>query len=121
MTLTSTHFSTQQCFLSLSPLRLNMAIVLKIEKALSLTFISEQQPHRVCFANQNAELQDTYKQVFTATDLLDYVYAILIAKQNDAKGMQLCLSDLANIPYPTDTLIFWKLVRIGQQYRLSLT
>lgn len=67
------------------------------------------------------KIQNADTPVFTATHLLDYVYVILIAEPNDKKGMQLCHQDLASTPYPTDNLIFWKLVQLGQQYRLSLT
>ncbi|MDM1021685.1 hypothetical protein QSV37_15450 [Acinetobacter sp. VNK23] len=117
----SQYFKTDQLFLSLSPLQLNLDMVTQIEKTLGLTLISEQQPHRVCFANQNAELQDAYKQVFSATDLLDYVYAVLISEKGNTNRIQLLSPSLPAIPYPTDNLNFWKLVKLGQQYRLSLS
>lgn len=117
----SQYFKTDQLFLSLSPLKLNLDIVIQLEKTLGLTLISEQQPHRVCFANQNAELQDAYKQVFTATDLMDYIYAVLISEKGTTDRIQLLNPSLPAIPYPTDNLNFWKLVKLGQQYRLSLS
>lgn len=114
-------FKVQELVLCLSPLQFNQQLVSQIEKSLGLSFINDNEPHRVCFANQNAELQDAYKQVFNSIDLLDYLYASLIADQQSAEKIKLLNPALAPIPYPTDTLLFWKLVAIGQQYRLSLS
>lgn len=114
-----TSFRVHELVLSLSPLQFNPQIVSQIEKSLGLSFINDNEPHRVCFANQNTELQDTYKQVFSAVDLLDYLYASLISEQHHAEKIQLQNPALAPIPYPTDNLIFWRLVAIGRQYRLS--
>jgi len=94
--------------------------VTEIEKRLSLSFLNEDEPHRVCFANQNAELQDAYKQVFSATDLLDYVYAMLISEQDNLDKISLLSENQSLIAYPTDPLQFWQLVRDGQNYRRSM-
>ncbi|MCH7314210.1 hypothetical protein [Acinetobacter sp. ANC 3882] len=110
-------FKVHELVLSLSPLQLNQHLVIQIEKSLGLSFNEQDQPHRVCFANQNAELQDAYKQVFTALDLLDYVYAVLAAEKGK---IDLLDPKQHPIPYPTDNLQFWTLVKIGQHYRSSL-
>ncbi|MCH7304228.1 hypothetical protein MMP74_07485 [Acinetobacter sp. NIPH 1869] len=115
------HFKVHELVLSLSPLQFNPQLVCQIEKSLELSFIHDNEPHRVCFANQNAELQDAYKQVFRAVDLLDYLYASLISDQQRAEKIQLQNPALAPIPSPTDNLTFWRLVATGRKYRLSLS
>ncbi|MBJ8484688.1 hypothetical protein [Acinetobacter vivianii] len=116
----SSGFKIHQLVLSRSPLHLNREIVIEIEKRLGLSFLNEDQPHRVCFANQNAELQDAYKQVFSAIDLLDYVYAMVISKQGNFDNISLLSENQSLIAYPTDPLQFWQLVRDGQNYRRSM-
>ncbi|WP_343621884.1 hypothetical protein [Acinetobacter proteolyticus] len=116
-----THFKVHELVLSLSPLQLNQQLVCQIEKSLGLNFINDNEPPRVCFANQNTELQDAYKQVFNPVDLLDYLYASLISDQQSAEKLQLLNPALAPIPYPTDNLTFWRMVATGRQYRLSLS
>ncbi|QHH99102.1 hypothetical protein [Acinetobacter dispersus] len=115
------HFKVHALVLSLSPLQFNPQIVSQIEKSLGLSFINDNEPHRVCFASQNTELQDAYKQVFSAVDLLDYLYASLISDQQSAEKIELQNLALAPIPYPTDNLTFWRLVATGRKYRLSLS
>ncbi|MGA6135182.1 hypothetical protein ACPER7_02630 [Acinetobacter dispersus] len=116
-----TSFRVHELVLNLSPLQFNQQLVSQIEKSLGLNYISENEPHRVCFASQNTELQDAYKQVFSAVDLLDYLYASLISDQQSAEKIQLQNPALAPIPYPTDNLTFWRLVATGRKYRLSLS
>ncbi|MCH7384665.1 hypothetical protein MMP71_12505 [Acinetobacter dispersus] len=116
-----TSFKVHELVLNLSPLQLNQQLVIQIEKSLGLSFNDQDQPHRVCFANQNAELQDAYKQVFSAVDLLDYLYASLISDQQSAEKIEQQNLSLAPIPYPTDNLTFWRLVATGRKYRLSLS
>lgn len=115
------NFKVHELVLSLSPLQFNPQIVSQIEKSLELSFINDNEPHRVCFASQNTELQDAYKQVFSAVDLLDYLYASLISDQQSTEKIQLQNLALAPIPYPTDNLTFWRLVASGRKYRLSLS
>ncbi|MCH7294907.1 hypothetical protein [Acinetobacter higginsii] len=114
-------FKVHELVLSLSPLQFDQQLVCQIEKSLGLSFINDNEPHRVCFANQNTELQDAYKQVFSPVDLLDYLYASLIAAQQRAEKIQLQNPALAPIPFPTDNLTFWRLVATGRKYRLSLS
>ncbi len=116
-----THFKVHELVLSLSPLQFNQQLVCQIEKSLGLNFINDNEPPLVCFANQNTELQDAYKQVFNPVDLLDYLYASLISDQQSAEKLQLLNPALAPIPYPTDNLTFWRMVATGRQYRLSLS
>ncbi|ENW94771.1 hypothetical protein [Acinetobacter dispersus] len=115
------NFKVHELVLSLSPLQFNPQIVSQIEKSLELSFINDNEPHRVCFASQNTELQDAYKQVFSAVDLLDYLYASLISDQQSTEKIELQNLALAPIPYPTDNLTFWRLVASGRKYRLSLS
>lgn len=76
-------------FLASLPLQFNPQIVSQIEKSLGLSFINVNEPHRVCFASQNTELQDAYKLVFSTVDLLDYLYASLISDQQNTEKIQL--------------------------------
>lgn len=109
-------FKSHQLFLSLSPLQLNQQIVTEIEKRLGLSLLDEDAAHRVCFANQNAELQDAYKQVFSADDLLDYVYAQLSGTKSDPDLGSALMSDTL-IAYPDEPLAFWQQVRLGHSLR----
>lgn len=108
-------FKSHQLVVSLSPLKLNHEIVTEIEKSVGLVFMAHREPCRVCFAHQNDQLQDAYKQVFYATDLLAYIYAILSTTQHHLKPIELHRPDLPPIPYPTDNLTFWKWVKLGHQ------
>ena len=100
--MTVSYFTVQQLILLRSPLQLNRDIVTQFEQQLGLSFIEQEQTGRVCFANQNKDLQDAYKQVFYTADLLAYVQAFSTAETD-------------HIPYPTDPLQFWKIVKIQQQ------
>ena len=69
---------------------LNPEIVKQIEKGLGLTFVPDASTSlsnpsstgsatggNLCFANNNDELRDEFKQTFAPIDLLDYIYAVL--------------------------------------------
>lgn len=68
---------------------------------LGLLFEKEPGPNNLCFANENAELRNEFKRVFTPQDLHYYILA------NPAGQL------------PEDTDEFWKGVEKGK--RLSLT
>jgi len=67
----------------------------------------------VCFANEPG-LRPEFRQSFTATDLLDYIYAVL---HNSNKHGEFLKTGIAQIPYPTNTDDFWQLVQTGGKLR----
>ena len=93
-----TYFQRQQLILCDAPLRLDPTILRQFEQRLRLSFIQQEYVGQVCFANQNKDLQDAYKQVFYLSDLLAYIQAC-------------STSDTDLIPYPTDPLQFWHIVK----------
>ena len=97
----SLYFQRQQLILHNAPLQFNPIILTQFEKQLGLSFMPYQEEGQVCFANQNKDLQDAYKQVFYPADLLAYIHAF-------------ATSDTDLIPYPTDPLQFWNIVNKQQ-------
>ncbi len=92
---------------------LDSDIVHQFSLRLGLAFVSEQSNGNVCFANNNSELRDEFKQVFSASDILDYTYAIMHSSVYQERYSE--VSALQEIPYPNDADIFWALVSLGKQ------
>ena len=92
---------------------LNPEIIKEIEKGLGLTFVPEKEEGNVCFANNNDELRDEFKQTFAPNDLLDYIYAVLHSPSYREKYKEFLKIDFPRVPYPTDVDTFWKLVKLG--------
>lgn len=95
----------------------NTEIVHKISNRIGLLFIPEEETGNVCFATNNDEMRDDFKQVFTPTDLLDYIYAVLYSPAYRKKYRELLMTDFPRVPYPQDDDTFWKLVNIGSTLR----
>ena len=96
---------------------LDPKIVNEIAKKLGLTFTPEKETGNVCFANNNDELRDEFKQTFAPIDLLDYIYAILHSPSYREKYKEFLKIDFPRVPYPTDANMFWQLVDLGRQIR----
>ncbi|MGV8964121.1 MAG: type ISP restriction/modification enzyme, partial [Candidatus Saccharimonadaceae bacterium] len=96
---------------------LNPKIVREIEKGLGLTFVPEKEENNLCFANNNDELRDEYKQTFAPIDLLDYIYAVLHSPSYREKYKEFLKIDFPRVPYPEDADKFWQLVKLGSQIR----
>jgi predicted helicase len=96
---------------------LNMEKVNQIAKGLNLTFVPELENGNVCFANNNEDLRDEFKQVFAPIDLLDYIYAVLHSPTYREKYKEFLKIDFPRVPYPKDATTFWKLVELGRQIR----
>ncbi len=86
----------------------------RFEKRLGIEFIkiNRVEPN-LCYI-ESEEVRDEYKTTFTQSDILKYIYAMQHSslpaiKENVAGGMNML------IPYPKDTNIFWKLVRLGKE------
>lgn len=95
---------------------LNNDLLHKIEVCLGLTFVREPENGNVCFANNNSELRDEFKQVFSSLDLLNYSYAVLHSPTYRKKN-RTSLEKNLQVPYPKDTDVFWGLVKLGKQLR----
>lgn len=94
-------------------------IIKQIAEKLRLTFINEEGTNiegEVCFA-QSQEVRPEFRIVFTQMDALDYIYAILYSSAYHKKFKEYLNADLKGIPIPTDTTIFWNLVKLGSKLR----
>ncbi|MDO6760182.1 hypothetical protein Q4566_08240 [Tamlana sp. 2_MG-2023] len=88
-----------------------------IAKNLALTFLPQHESEgNVCFAN-SPELQDAYRTTFTLIDILDYTYAVLHSPTYRKKHVAFSIINFSKIPYPKDSEIFWKLVKLGKEIR----
>lgn len=96
---------------------LNPEIVKQIEKELGLSFTPEKETGNLCFANNNDELRDEFKQSFAPIDLLDYIYAVLHSPSYREKYKEFLKIDFPRVPYPNDADTFWQLVHLGSQLR----
>lgn len=81
---------------------------------LGLVLADTEERGAVCYAYQNRELRDEFKQVFSRIDVLHYGYAFLYATDCAILLNESSTAIMADVPYPTDTAIFWKLVRLGR-------
>ena len=96
---------------------LNPDIVKQIEKGLGLTFADSATGGNLCFANNNDDLRDEFKQTFAPIDLLDYIYAVLHSPSYREKYKEFLKIDFPRVPYPDDADTFWQLVQLGSQIR----
>jgi len=83
----------------------NKQITSGVEKATGLLYAGNNQPGNVCFANNNEDLRDEFKLVFSTSDLIHYILGVL---KTSAKPIA-----EYKIPYPVNAENFWKLVRLG--------
>ena len=93
------------------------AIIKQIADKFGLTFVAENENGNLCFANNNDELRDDYKQVFLSLDLLNYIYAVLHSSTYRERYKEFLNIDFTSIPYPKDVSNFWKLVQLGNELR----
>ncbi len=100
-------------------INLDKSTINGIVQKLGLTFILENANGNLCFATNNDELQDAFKQVFTASDLLDYIYAVLHSPTYIKQYKELQKEDFIKIPYPEDTDTFWQFVELGKTIRIN--
>ena len=96
---------------------LNMEIVSELEVILQMQFVAEKTEGNVCFANNNDELQNEYKEFFAPIDILDYIYAVLHSPSYRDKYKEFLKIDFPRVPYPKDKEIFWQLVKLGSEIR----
>lgn len=92
----------------------NPDLISRFETAVGMDFIPQKTSVNICFAENNDELRDDFKQVFTSIDLLDYFYGMFhsIDYRDD-----FFKNNFSNITYPKDTDTFWQLVKLGRKNR----
>lgn len=79
-------------------------VLKKIEKLLGLRFTVQNEHDQA--------------NLFSAFDLVDYIYSILHSESYREKYKDLLKSEFPKIPYPQDKAIFWQLVEYGKQLRM---
>lgn len=92
----------------------NSDFISRFETTLGLDFIPQKTTGNICFAENNDELRDDFKQVFTSADLLNYIRAVLHSSSRHKQEDESPVIDLFQIPNPKDTETFWKLVKMGE-------
>ena len=91
-------------------------LIKNLEQNLSLTFSREKElplEGEVCFMN-SPEVRPEFRISFAPIDILDYVYAILFSSSYREKYKT---NAFPEVPYPTDTSVFWKLTTLGSKLR----
>lgn len=91
---------------------LNKEITASIAGRIGLLFLERREDGNVCFANNNEEIRDEFKQVFEPADVLNYVLGVLQGSPES--------KDISNpeIPYPADADFFWEKVNAGKHIRM---
>ncbi|MGN6638412.1 MAG: type ISP restriction/modification enzyme [Mucilaginibacter sp.] len=56
-------------------------------------------------------------RIFTPTNLLDYIYAVLYCPRYREEYKEYLKTDFPRIPYPNNNDVFWELVELGSQLR----
>jgi len=96
---------------------LSPEIVKQIANNLGLTFIVKKDPDgNVCLAN-SPEVRPEFRETFTIVDLQDYCCAVLHSENFRENHQEFTKIDFSQIPIPTDTIEFWKLVESGKELR----
>lgn len=95
----------------------NTAVIRQINISLGLTFIPQAGTGNVCYANNNEDMRDDFKQVYTSLDLLDYIYAVVFPSFYRQKEEKNSSDNLPIIPYPSEEQPFWQLVKLGSRLR----
>ncbi len=102
-------------------LALSPETISEFEKRLDIEFISEKTSGNLCFADNNDEIRDDFKQVFTSIDLSNYFYAVLHSQPYREQFEQSAAIDFSHIPFPKDAETFWKWVKSGREIRQNQT
>ena len=96
---------------------LNRENIGEFAKKISLDYVPKKENGNVCFANDNYELRDDFKQVFSTVDFLDYIYAVSFSADYKEKFQKTISIDFSRLPFPKVSTAFWKLVKLGKQLR----
>ncbi len=101
-----------------NPRVFNLDEVNQFARNLGLLFVTETTTGNVCYAEENAEMRDEFRQVFTAADLRDYLYGVLLYALCDCNKDTDFIKAIPGLPNISDALVFWKLSRLGGDLRL---
>jgi predicted helicase len=82
---------------------LNLEIISKISESVKLKY------------DAHKEIEN--EESFGPLDLLDYIYAFLHNPSYREKYKEFLKIDFPRVPYPTDAIAFWKLVKLGGRLR----
>ncbi|MCO5286838.1 MAG: hypothetical protein M9898_10535 [Chitinophagaceae bacterium] len=96
----------------------NLDGVNQFARNLGLLFVAESTTGNVCYAEENAEMRDEFRQVFTAADLRDYLYGVLLYALCDCNKETDFIKAIPGLPNISDALVFWKLSRLGGDLRM---
>ncbi|MEO6979821.1 MAG: type ISP restriction/modification enzyme [Mucilaginibacter sp.] len=97
--------------------KLDKKVTNKIEVTLGLAFVNDNEATgEVCYANEPG-LRPEFRQSFTGTDLINYIYAVLYSPGNSKKYAEFLKTGVAEIPYPTNVDYFWMMVQTGSCLR----
>lgn len=96
---------------------LNHESIGEFAKKIGLDYVQKKENGNVCFANNNDELRDDFKQVFSTVDFLDYIYAVSFSADYKEKFQKTFSIDFSRLPFPKVSTAFWKLVKLGTQLR----
>lgn len=108
------HRGNEKDFLAAHLKNIKEQIVQKISDQTGLLYAGKNQPGNVCFANNNEDLRDEFKQVFSTMDLLEYVFGCLKALRVQESASAKPLNSAIPIPYPQNAENFWELVNRGK-------
>lgn len=89
----------------------------KLEYKTGLLFIPEAASNNLCFANNNSELRDDFKRVFSPVEIFDYHYALLITQALREETMSSIPYDFSALKLPRDAEDFWDVVNWGNRLR----
>ena len=96
---------------------LNHESIDEFAKKIGLDFVPIKENGNVCFANNNDELRDDFKQVFSTIGYIDYIYAVSFSAIYKEKFQKSFSTDFPEIPFPKGSNDFWKLVKLGKEMR----
>jgi predicted helicase len=67
----------------------------------------------IIFTNEKEQIEGNFAPI----DLLDYIYAVLHSPAYREKYKEFLKIDFPRVPYPKDSGVFWKLVKLGGELR----
>jgi hypothetical protein len=73
-----------------------------------------QHPN-LCYI-ESEEVRDEYRTTFTQSDILNYIYAMQHSSSQTKSEMVLPGVN-GTIPYPKNSITFWKLAKLGKELR----
>ncbi len=75
-------------------------LIHRLEKSTGMLFVDHPTNSSVCFANQNSDLRDEYKDIFTQDDIVNFLKS---CPETDTP----------------DSTTFWQQVAIGKQFKIT--